>query len=338
MEEEPGRVAVHSIFVRSAACLATLVALGAAAVAEEIEVGNYGIAANGMPYAVAMEKGYFKEEGADITGILSSQGGGTSMRNMIAGGVAYGEINPTAVVVAIRQGADLKIISDNVLTVAEFIWATKPDSPIKSLKDLAGKKIGYTNPKSTSQALAILVAQAGGLKPDGAEYVKAGGFGEGVVALDLGSLDVAPIPEPLWSKYKTKYRALATASEILPALDNVVGVTTGKAAESRGDFLRAILRARRKAVDYMYAHPDEAGTIIAKAYNLEPEVAQSAVRNLTSARAKTGEPYWGPGDFHVEGMNRMIDAQKLVGAISGDVDWSKIIDTRFLPDDLKPKQ
>ncbi len=338
MEEEPGRVAVHSIFVRSAACLATLVALGAAAVAEEIEVGNYGIAANGMPYAVAMEKGYFKEEGADITGILSSQGGGTSMRNMIAGGVAYGEINPTAVVVAIRQGADLKIISDNVLTVAEFIWATKPDSPIKSLKDLAGKKIGYTNPKSTSQALAILVAQAGGLKPDGAEYVKAGGFGEGVVALDLGSLDVAPIPEPLWSKYKTKYRALATASEILPALDNVVGVTTGKAAESRGDFLRAILRARRKAVDYMYAHPDEAGTIIAKAYNLEPEVAQSAVRNLTSARAKTGEPYWGPGDFHVEGMNRMIEAQKLVGAISGDVDWSKIIDTRFLPDDLKPKQ
>jgi NitT/TauT family transport system substrate-binding protein len=338
MEEEPGRVAVHSIFVRSAACLATLVALGAAAVAEEIEVGNYGIAANGMPYAVAMEKGYFKEEGADITGILSSQGGGTSMRNMIAGGVAYGEINPTAVVVAIRQGADLKIISDNVLTVAEFIWATKPESPIKSLKDLAGKKIGYTNPKSTSQALAILVAQAGGLKPDGAEYVKAGGFGEGVVALDLGSLDVAPIPEPLWSKYKTKYRALATASEILPALDNVVGVTTGKAAESRGDFLRAILRARRKAVDYMYAHPDEAGTIIAKAYNLEPEVARSAVRNLTSSRAKTGEPYWGPGDFHVEGMNRMIDAQKLVGAISGDVDWSKIIDTRFLPDDLKPKQ
>ena len=329
---------MHSIFVRSAACLATLVALGAAAVAEEIEVGNYGIAANGMPYAVAMEKGYFKEEGADITGILSSQGGGTSMRNMIAGGVAYGEINPTAVVVAIRQGADLKIISDNVLTVAEFIWATKPESPIKSLKDLAGKKIGYTNPKSTSQALAILVAQAGGLKPDGAEYVKAGGFGEGVVALDLGSLDVAPIPEPLWSKYKTKYRALATASEILPALDNVVGVTTGKAAESRGDFLRAILRARRKAVDYMYAHPDEAGTIIAKAYNLEPEVAQSAVRNLTSARAKTGEPYWGPGDFHVEGMNRMIEAQKLVGAISGDVDWSKIIDTRFLPDDLKPKQ
>jgi NitT/TauT family transport system substrate-binding protein len=321
---------------------ASLVALAAAlsassAGAEQIEVGNYAIAANGMPYAVALEKGYFKEEGADITEVLSSQGGGTSMRNMLVGNLAYGEINPTAVVTAIRQGADLKIISDNVLTVAEFIWATKLDSPIKSLKDLKGKKIGYTNPRSTSQALGILLLEAGGFKPDEGELVKAGGFGEGIVALDLGAIDVAPIPEPLWSKFKTKYRAIATANDLLPALDNVVGVTTGKAAETRGDFLRAILRGRRKAVEFMYAHPDEAGLIVAKVYNLEPEIAQSAVRYLTSARGKAGLPYWGSGDFHIEGMNRMIEAQKLVGAISGDVDWPKVIDTRFLPDDLKPK-
>ncbi len=326
-----------SILTRSA-CAAAVVAAGlSAACAEEIEVGNYGVSANGMPYAVAMEKGFFKEEGADITGILSSQGGGTSMRNMMTGSLAYGEINPTAVVIAIRQGADLKIISDNVLTVSEFIWATKVDSPIKTLQDLKGKKFGYTNPKSTSQALAILVVQAGGLKSDDAEFVKTGGFGEGVVALDLGAIDVAPIPEPLWSKYQGKYRAIAKASEILPALDNVVGVTTGKAAETRGDFLRAILRARRKAVEFMYAHPDDAGVIVAKAYGLEPEVGKAAVRDLTSARSKDGLPYWGPGDFHRDGMNRMIEAQKLVGAINGDVDWPKVIDARFLPDDLKAK-
>ncbi len=87
------------------------------------------------------------------------------------------------------------------------------------------------------------------------------------------------------------------ASDILPALDNVVGVTTGKAAETRGDFLRAILRARRKAVAFMYAHPDEAGIIIAKAYNLELEVATAAVRDLTSARSKDGFPTGAPATF-----------------------------------------
>ena len=44
--------------------------------AEEIAVGNYGIAANGMPYAVALEKKLFQQEGANVTGIISSQGGG----------------------------------------------------------------------------------------------------------------------------------------------------------------------------------------------------------------------------------------------------------------------
>ena len=66
----------------------------ARAAAEEIAVSNYGIAANGMPYAVALEKKLYQAEGADVTGIISSQGGGTSIRNMLAGGVAYGEANP----------------------------------------------------------------------------------------------------------------------------------------------------------------------------------------------------------------------------------------------------
>src|SRR5262245_26487986 len=50
--------------------------------AEEIVVANYGIAANGFPFAVAMGKGFFKEEGADVTGIITSAGGGTTLRNM----------------------------------------------------------------------------------------------------------------------------------------------------------------------------------------------------------------------------------------------------------------
>ena len=85
---------------------------------------------------------------------------------------------------------------------------------------------------------------------------------------------------------------------------------------------------------FMKEHPDEASEIVAKAYNLEPEVARSAVRNLITSVTK-GVPYWGEGEIHLEGLKRMIDAQRSVGAITGDVDYSKIIDTRFLPDDLK---
>src|SRR6516164_1644168 len=152
-----------------AACLAGI--LSAAAGAEEIVVSNYAVSANGMPFGVAMAKGYFKDEGLNITGLISSAGGGTTLRNMLAGGgVPYGEVNP-GVVVSALAGADLKIVSDNVLTVAEFVWAVKPDSPVKTLKDLKGHKIGYTNPRSTSQALANMLVQSAGLKPDEVELV-----------------------------------------------------------------------------------------------------------------------------------------------------------------------
>jgi len=320
----------------AALALTALLPLRAMA-AEQIVVSNFGVAANGMPYAIAMEKGFFKAEGADVSGILSSAGGGTTVRNLMTGHLSFGEIDLAGTVAAIQQGADLKIISDDVLTVAEFVWAVKPDSPIKTIQDLKGKKIGYTNPRSTSQALDILLLEAAGLKPDDAELVKTGGFGEAVVALNLGLIDASAIADPVWSKNKSQFRVLVSASDVLPPLCNVIGVTTGEAAATKGDFIRAILRGRRKAVEFMSAHPDEAADIVAKAYNLDVEVAKSTINNLV-APSKSGVPYWSAGNFDFAGMDRMIRAQELVGALSGDVDWSKIVDTSFLADDLKPKK
>jgi NitT/TauT family transport system substrate-binding protein len=310
--------------------LCTMVA--APARAEDIVVSNYGVSANGMPYAVAEAKGYFKEEGANVTGILSSAGGGTTLRNMLAGNAPYAEVNPNAVIQGIQQGADIKIISDNVLTVAEFVWAVKPDSPIKTIKDLKGKKFGYTNPRSTSQALATMVLETAGLKTEDVELVKTGGFGEGVAALDIGVVDIAPVPEPLWSEFQSKYRPIARATDLLPPLANVVGVASTTAA--KGDFIRAVIRARRRAVTFMEQHPDEAGDIVAKVYNLEPPIARMAVRNLVTSRT-SGVEYWGSGQIHLDGLQRAIEVQKSVGAISGDIDAKSIVDTQFLPDDIK---
>ena len=320
---------IPSLVVALCAVLATL----GAARAENIAVGNYGSSANGMPFAVALYKGFFKEEGADVTGIVASQGGGTSVRNAMAG-VAYGEANPGAIAVAIQQGADIKIVSDNVLTIAEFAWMVKKDSPIKTIQDLKGKKIGYTNPRSTSQALAILLLKKAGYKPEDATLVKTGGFGPMLAALDLDQIDVAAVTEPLWSKVKDKYRVLITGAEALPPLDNVVGMATGEAIRTRGDFIRAVIRARRRAVQFMIDHPDEAGDLVAKDFNITPEVARSAVRNLTKSYTQ-GIPYWGNGQIHLEGMKRIIEVQKSVGALEGDIDITKMIDTDFLPEDIR---
>jgi NitT/TauT family transport system substrate-binding protein len=308
--------------------------ISGAAAQYQIVVTNYGVSANGMPFAVAKEKKFFEAEGITVTEIITSAGGGTTLRNMMAASAPYAEINPAAAIGAIQQGLDLKIIAENVQTCAEFTWFVKPNSKIKSAADLKGAKVGFNNPRSTSVALLGLLLEGAKLKMDDVQMVRTGGFGESLTALEIDTIDMTPMTEPLWAEYKSKYRSIATASEVLPPLSNVVGVTLASIDDKQKNFVRAVIRARRAAVNFMNEHTDEAADIIAKHYNIKPEIARIAVTNLVKSRTD-GIPYWGPGQIYLPGLDRMVKAQESVGAIKGGTDLNAIIDTSYLPEDIR---
>ena len=58
--------------------------------AENITVTHWGASFYGAPYAVAMQKGWFKTDKFDVTGIITSTGGGTSVRNTLASNIPIG--------------------------------------------------------------------------------------------------------------------------------------------------------------------------------------------------------------------------------------------------------
>ena len=193
---------------------------------------------------------------------------------MLAGNAPYGEVNPVVVVVggsAGRRPAHHQRQRQHRRRVRLGGEAGFADQVGQGPQ---GQEVRLHEPA---------LDQPGARQPDPAErrpqartdveLVKTGGFGEGVAALDKGLVDVVPVPEPLWSKFKDKYRAVVVASEALPPLGNVVGVTTVEGAAKNGKFISAVIRARRKAVQFMKTNPDEAGDIIAKAYNIERDVA-----------------------------------------------------------------
>src|SRR5262245_22425403 len=72
------------------ACWTALSVIPAAA--EKLAVTQYGRITASLPWAVAMKKGFFKEEGLDIDEIVAGAGGGTALRNMMATGLPYAEI------------------------------------------------------------------------------------------------------------------------------------------------------------------------------------------------------------------------------------------------------
>ena len=72
----------------------------------------------------------------------------------------------------------------------------------------------------------------------------------------------------------------------------------------------------------------------ARTYNIDPALARAVVKNLVESRTQ-GIPYWGTGQIHLAGLERTVAAQRSVGAITGEVDLMKIIDTRFLDEDIR---
>lgn len=300
-----------------------------AARAEDIVVTHYGSLLYGVPYAIAMEKGYFKEAGVDITGILTSKGGGTSVRNMMAGDTLFAEVALPAALSAIKEGFNIKIISGGTDGRSSF-WVTRPGEKIDKPEDLKGKRFVYSRPKSVSESITLAVLKSWNVPATDVKMVAIGDFGAGLTALEHNKIDVAIIPEPIYSqkeKAGVKYKVLPWLDERLPAYAQTVGIATDESIAKQGPKLKAIIEARRKGVEFLYANPKEAAAIVAKAYNLPPDIASSAIANVL----KMNPTWWGRGDLKQPLMEAMAEALGSVGALQLPVDWKAATNNSFAP-------
>lgn len=297
--------------------------------ADEITVTHWGALMYGTPYAVALKKGFFKEAGIDITGILTSKGGGTTVRNVMEGGLPFGEVALSAAVAAMQEDADIKIVMMGVRSAADIYWVVKPNSPLKTVKDLVGKKVAITSPKSVTDSLTTMVLNKHGIF-DKVERPALGTIGAGLTALDKDAVDSASLIDPLYSARKDKYRVIFAVKDELPPIAQTVGIASTKFMKEQPEKLRAIIAGRMKGVDFIYSNPKEAAKLLSETYDKLPlPVAESAVSNNVALK------YWGRGGFEYAAMDEMIKALKIVGALKAEVNWSKMVDTSFLPKELQ---
>lgn len=317
------------------AALAAVSMTCATAQAEDIVVTHYASLLYGTPYAVAMDKGFFKEAGVDVSGILTSKGGGTSVRNMMAGDTLFAEVAFPAALSALKEGFPIRIVSGGTDGPSSF-WVTRPDVKIDTPEDLKGKRFVYSRPKSVSESSVFAVLNSHGIKPSEVTMVAIGDFGAGLTALEHDKVDIAIIPEPIYSqkmKAGAKYKIIPWLDAKLPPYTQTVGIATADVIAKKGDRLRAVIEGRRKGVDLVYADRKAAEAALAKAYNLPPDIAASAL----AGTLKMSPHWWGEGDIKVKLMDLTAQSLKETGAIEGDIDWKAAIDDRFVPKDLQAR-
>jgi NitT/TauT family transport system substrate-binding protein len=295
--------------------------------AYKLAVSQYGRVTATLPWAVATEKGYFADEGVKIDQIIAGMGGGTTLRNMLASDLPYGEVATSAAIAAIKSGIDIVIVNTASSHIGEIALVANPKSSIHKIQDLTGKKAGFTNPKSTSELLLRLALKEAGMAGK-VEPVSTGGFGGGLTALDTGGIDAAPLIDPILTLQPERYRVIFSFADLIPRMTWLVGITTRKFAQENPEMVRKLVRIHRRAVDFIYDNRDEAMRIYAKVWNADPsQVAKYFPKYFTY----DGE--WSRGGFDKAALEKMSEGMQLVGDVDQPVDWSKVIDQQFLPKD-----
>jgi NitT/TauT family transport system substrate-binding protein len=311
--------------------LALGLAMVRSAAAEDLVVTQYKNDPSGASYAIALEKGYFKKYGVDITGIVAGAGGGASVRAAMATPLGYGDVTAAPVIAAAAQGQDIKIVGITSRSLADLVVIVMPNSPLKSAKDMKGKKFGISNPKSLGEMMGVLVMEQAGLKKGDVQMTALGSLGGALTALENGVVDATAIPVILFHTKggESKYRVLVGPKD-LPLIPSQLGMATGDAMKNHAKELRAIQAARRDGTKFIYEHTDEAIKILAKVYAPLPEKDVGLmVKDLVVAK------FWTEGRIDMPLIQNTIKAMKEIGMLDKDVDAKTIVDSSFLPTDLQ---
>jgi NitT/TauT family transport system substrate-binding protein len=316
----------------SALCAASLcIAVPLPAGAEDILVTQYKADPSGAPYGVGIEKGFFKKAGVDITGVISGEGGGTSVRAVIASDLGYGETSPAGIIAAINEGQDIKIVDIGSRSMASNVIIVMPNSPIKTMADLKGKKFAISNPKSLGEMTAVLAAENAGINPNDVQRVALGNLSGALTALENNVVDATSIPGILFLMRggESKYRVIVGPKD-LPLLPPAVGIATGDLMKKNPAKLRAVLAGRREAVQYISSNTADASKILQPIYApLPPKDVDTLMQQLVDAK------FYSEGKIEMPLLENTVKAMKYVGMLDKDVDLTKMIDASFLPADLQ---
>lgn len=161
---------------------------------------------------LAKELGFFEKRGLDVS-IIETRDLAAARDLLVSGKADFFWSCPTTAIAAIANGAPIKIVSQ-VKKPCTSVLVVSPDSPIKTLADLKGKRIAGISP--TCEAVISLTVAA---KKAGGEFrlEKLAG-GPAIAALDAKAVDGAILEEPQVSIAELKgYKVLfPTISENIP--------------------------------------------------------------------------------------------------------------------------
>jgi NitT/TauT family transport system substrate-binding protein len=240
------------------AVAAILLAAQAAQAQDRLKLaqGGRGVGEAFVP-ELGQNAGIFKKHGI-VLDIFYTQGGGETIQIVISGAAHIGgQIGFLGTIGAFAKGAPIRIIGSNFTGGKQLFWYVRVDSPIKSLRDAAGKTVSYsTNGSSTH--ISVLALK----KFTGVDFVptQTGSAQASYTQVMSGQIDVgwAGAPFGVEAVEQGKTRVIAKASDD-PVLDRQtirLMIANSNEMAQRPDVFVRFMRAYREALAWVYSTPE----------------------------------------------------------------------------------
>ena len=219
---------------------------------------------------IAVEKGYFEEEGLDVT-IQGLASGKAALNSLIEGNADLASTGDIPITLAVLNGEPLKIITTIYFSDSELAVVARRDTGIAAPRDLKGRKIGVTKGTGGHFFLHALLIQHR-MSADDVQvvYLKPPDL---VSALIKGEIDAVSTWQPFIS---SSAAALGNDGITFPSerihreTINIVGMQTF--VESNPEEIRKVLSALKKAEQMVLDDEEEARKIIGDYLSLDQAV------------------------------------------------------------------
>jgi NitT/TauT family transport system substrate-binding protein len=247
----------------------------AAAPAQKVslKVGVVGRADLTAPQAVAGEKGIFEKYGLDVK-VTEYNSGSAAQEAVLGGSADIIHYFPAGAASAIAKGAKQKIIATDLWRPTAWYLMTATNSPIKTVKDLEGKKIGITAKGSTTDFFALWVADTYKVKVENLPV----GFAALYQSVLTGQVDAGVISPPLvfQALEKNEMRVLVDfGKEMPPNLPAVIVVTDDLIAKNP-KAVENYVKSHFEAIEYLKKNKDYAVDFIGKFTKQDKNIAEKS--------------------------------------------------------------
>jgi len=195
-----------------------------------------------MPYMIARDRGYFREEGLEPELIFLRAG--LTPQVLLAGGIDFSTATGTGISAAV-SGAEVRLIYA-LTDRPSFDLLAVPS--ITSVQQLRGKKLGVSGVGSLAEILTRQILVANHIPPEQVTLLPLGTSDITYIALKAGAIDATmlQIPQKFFA-LDEGFRNLAAGADVYRAV--MGGLTTTKATlTDRPELVSKTIRATMRAV------------------------------------------------------------------------------------------